>query len=70
MINVPQKGDTIKNTPTLKFITYVASDFKTCKVEIFVKLEFKLLLSKIVSPIHPYDGNCHIFSINYQRLFH
>jgi hypothetical protein len=51
-----QKRDKIKNTPTLKFRTLsfmsLLTLFKTCKGQLFVKLEFKLLfLSKTVSPI-------------------
>jgi hypothetical protein len=35
-------------------MTSVLSDFfKICKMQIFFKLEFKVLLFKILSPIHP-----------------
>jgi hypothetical protein len=51
-----QKVKNKKTIPTLKIrilnVTYVASDFKACNEQKFVKLEFKLLLSKIVSPIY------------------
>jgi hypothetical protein len=51
MINVTKKSNKTKNAPTLKFTTLslmsLLTLFKTCKVQIFVKLEFKLILSSI-----------------------
>jgi hypothetical protein len=38
---------------TLVSLTSLQTLFKTYKVQIFVKLKFKLLLPKTVSPIHP-----------------
>jgi hypothetical protein len=47
MINVAKKT-------TLKLsLMSLLTLFKTCKVQVFVKLKFKLLLPKIVPPIHP-----------------
>jgi hypothetical protein len=52
MINVAKK--VLKHTPTLKCralsLSSLRTLFKTCKMKIFVKLEFKLLLFKTVSP--------------------
>jgi hypothetical protein len=54
MINVAKNGD--KNTPTLKLrslpLTSLLTLLKPRKVQIFLKLEFKLFLTTIVSPIH------------------
>jgi hypothetical protein len=50
MINVAKK--VIKQKIRTLLFTSFLTLFK-CKVQIFVKLGFKLLLSKIVSPIHP-----------------
>lgn len=47
----------VKKTPTLKCltppVTLLITLFKICSVQTFLKMEFKLLLSKIVFPINP-----------------
>jgi hypothetical protein len=52
MINVVTKTDKMKNSPTLKFwilsLSSLLTLFKTCKLQTFFKLEFKLLLDSVV----------------------